>query len=420
MDAADLEPQIVELVAVPAPVLAGAVRELAFRANAWLPQEDAQLRELFAADAPIGEMAEAIGRRFQAVRQRICTLGLRRNSQRPWSELEDAEVLRRYGPETAAAIAQDLGRGVPAIYNRARLLGMAEAIAPDWTAWEDAQLRAGYAQGAPVAQIAVIIGRSYSGANSRAYELRLRHLYQPVGWSAEELTRALALAHEGHRYLEVIELLVAEGFPRRTKLGLGPMLKRLGYGRGWGRRWAAEEDDLLRRAYSRGDSLRELGRSLNRPPGSLRWRAEALELRGSHPNHDGFRQGPCWTPKEDARLREVYGKIKTSELPALFGRPKGGIFQRAFHLGIRHGYWRPYAEDEVRAIRIAWKRGIGVTDLAVALGRNPQAIYKQLDRLNLSFSDPARPVASSRARRAKRAAPLSLSQILQLEEAEPA
>jgi hypothetical protein len=415
MDAAqDLEPQIVELVAVPAPAAAGAVRELAFRQDAWLPEEDAQLRELFFADAAIGEMAEAIGRRYQAVRNRICTLGLRRNSQRPWTDLEDAEVLRRYGPETAAAIAQDLGRGVSAVYNRARLLGMAEAMAPDWTAWEDAQLRAGYAQGLPVAQIAVIIGRSYSGANSRAYALGLRHLLHPEGWSAEELARALALAHEGHRYLEVIELLVAEGFPRRTKPGLGPILRRLGYGRGWGRRWTPEEDDLLRRAYASGGSLRELGRDLNRPPGSLRWRAEALELRGSHPNRDGFRQGPPWTPEEDARLREVYGKVKTSELPALFGRPKGGIFQRAWHLGIRHGYWRPYTEEEVRAIHIAWRHGIGIPDVAAALGRKPAAVYKQLDRLKLSLSDPARAVQASRGPRKTRRAP-TLTEILQLE-----
>ena len=51
--------------------------------------------------------------------------------------------------------------------------------------------------------------------------------------------------HEGHRYMAIIEMLVSEGFPRRSKAGFNPRLRKLGYGRGWGRAWISDEDELL-------------------------------------------------------------------------------------------------------------------------------------------------------------------------------
>src|SRR3546814_2408665 len=50
-------------------------------------------------------------------------------------------------------------------------------------------------------------------------------------------------------------MMVAEGFPERTIRGFGPAIRKLGYGRGWGRPWSAEEDALLSRAYAQGLSL---------------------------------------------------------------------------------------------------------------------------------------------------------------------
>src|SRR3546814_11682036 len=55
-----------------------------------------------------------------AVAERVTLLGLRRNSARPWTEFDDAELVRRYGSDPTAAIASHLGRSCAAVYARAR------------------------------------------------------------------------------------------------------------------------------------------------------------------------------------------------------------------------------------------------------------------------------------------------------------
>src|SRR3546814_13279818 len=89
-------------------------------------------------------------------------------------------------------------------------------------------------------------------------------------------------------------MMVAEGFPERTIRGFGPAIRKLGYGRGWGRPWSAEEDALLSRAYAQGLSLTPLKQQLGRSTGSLRHRADYLQLRGSHATRHGWRLGPAW------------------------------------------------------------------------------------------------------------------------------
>lgn len=362
------------------------LREVTFRADSWLPEEDAELCRRFNADEPIREIAAVIGRPLHGTRARICALGLRRNSQRPWVPEEDAEVIARYGAEPCATIAQDIGRTVLAVYIRAQLLALTETSAPDWDDWEDEQLRAGYAAGVPVGQIATLIGRTLIAARCRASFLGLRHPSQPPNWSDEECNRALELAAEGHRYLAIIEMLVDEGYPRRTKSGFGQRLRILGYGRGWGRRWTREEEDLLRQAYASGASIRRLGNRLSRTVHSMKWKGEELGLQGTHPSPNGFRQGPVWTPQEEQFLRENYGKIPTRELSAQLGRPRMGVLNRAWHLGLKHGYWRPYTPDELRAFAIAFAEGISIADLAIALDRQAMTVSKYAtDKLHLHF-----------------------------------
>ncbi|HUD91298.1 hypothetical protein [Sphingobium sp.] len=417
----DLDADIVELT----PFVPGAdatpvvpLAELAFRSDAWLPDDTLHLRTAFADDCTIEEIAAKLGRSRAAVATRIHDLGLRRNSQRSWSDWDDEEMARCYAHEPAATLAARLGRGVSALYARARLLGLSEPGSPPYSGWEDAQLRAGYAKGVPVAQIASLIGRPFAGVIARASALGLRHACQPDDWSDAEMNRALELAATGSRYVAIAQALAAEGFPSRNSRSLGQRLRKLGYGRGWGRPWTAEEDALLRHAYATGASLTPLRERLGRTPHSIRWRAEALGLRGSHVRRDGFRQGPVWTRQEEARLRAEYGRVPTREIAEALGRGVRAVLYHANRMGLVHGFMRAFSADEDKAIRNAWLHGVSMVDVAAALGRDPAVIGKHAARLGCRFTDPARPRRGPKTRRANRP-PVTLHSLLTLGSALP-
>lgn len=401
----DLAPDIVELVACPTlPEPCGRLREMPFRHDAWTPDEIATVERMFRDDAAIDDIVAAIGRGRAGVRDKIAKLGLRRNSSRPWSPDEDAWLTREYGLRPTADLAGDLGRACTSVYARAGVLGLTEGNPPKWTEWEDAQLRAGYAQAIPIAQIATLIGRPLSGTATRANALGLRHPNKPADWTEAEATRALTLAGEGLRYIAIIDILATEGFPRRTKAGFGPHLRKLGYGRGWGRNWTPDEDTLLIRAYADGASLTPLTTRLGRTKCSIRWRADYLGLRGTHANRDGFRGGPVWSDNDLERLRDLYGTMPMDALATKMGRTKASLFTRANILGLVHGYHRKWTEEEIRALRIAHDFGVALPDVAAAIGRKYPAVHKYAEKHELRFS-----------RRPRRAAPWTLAEIIALD-----
>lgn len=386
MKALDLDADIVELAPAPATShIAAPLRELAYRADAWTPQETDRLRALFGADAALCDIALELGRGRGAIAERIALLGLRRNSTRPWSELDDAELSRRYGEEPTAAIASDLGRSCSAVYARARFLDLSESNPPIWTPWEDAQLVEGYRQGVPLRQIGTLIGRPMGGLSSRAGYLGIVHANHPPDWSAAEAARALELAEAGHRYIRIVETLAAEGFPARSGRAFGLAIRKFGYGRGWGRSWTAEEDALLTQAYGAGTSLTPLREQLGRTAGSLRHRAEYLKLRGSHLSRNGWRLGPDWTEADEQQLRQDYGRIPTRLLAQNLGRTKAAITSRANSLGLEHGYIRPFSDDESRALDIAFRTGVSIADLAAALDRKAMSLSKYATKHGYQF-----------------------------------
>lgn len=401
----DLAPDIVELVACPTlPEPCGRLREMPFRHDAWTPDEIATVERMFRDDAAIDDIVAAIGRGRAGVRDKIAKLGLRRNSSRPWSPDEDAWLTREYGLRPTADLAGDLGRACTSVYARAGVLGLTEGNPPKWTEWEDAQLRAGYSRAIPIAQIATLIGRPLSGTATRANTLGLRHPNKPADWTEAEATRALTLASEGLRYLAIIDILATEGFPRRTKAGFGPHLRKLGYGRGWGRNWTPDEDTLLTRAYANGASLTPLTTRLGRTTCSIRWRADYLGLRGTHANRDGFRGGPVWSDNDLAMLRDLYGTMPMDALATKMGRTKASLFTRANILGLIHGYHRKWTDEEIRALRIAHDFGVALPDFAAAIDRKYPAVHKYAEKHGFRFS-----------RRPRREVPWTLAEILALD-----
>lgn len=398
----DLAPDVVELAAwTPAAAVAAApLREVAFRANSWLPEELDELRKRFRADEPIAAIAAALGRGAPGVADKLGQLGLRRNSALPWSESEDAEVLRRYGEEAAAAIALSLGRAVTAVYQRAASLGCTRVAEPHWTEWEDLQLRTGYAQGVPIVQLGQLIGRSAFATNTRAHKLGLRHASHPPEWSAEECARALELAEEGLQYPVIRRMLHAEGFPLRTKPSFDPKIRKLGYGRGWGRPWTTDEDLVLREAYAAGDSLTPLQTRLGRDRWSINSRANVLGLNGTHAGSKaGWRLGPVWSEGDERRLREGYGKVPTRQLAAELGRDLRAIYTRANNLGLEHPWIRAFTEADARLVQVAWRHGVSLSEVSAAVGRDPAVVAKFAMRQGYAFNARDRPVQPTHGRR---------------------
>lgn len=417
MSAADFA--IVELVSCapgPAERPIAPVAEITFRVDAWLPHQLATLRKMFFGDESFAAIGAALSRSEAAVGSKVYELGLRRNSARPWTEDEDALLIRDYAHQTASELAARLGRSSSAVYAHARLLELTEGAAPRYSEWEDAQIRAGYRDGTPIATIAAITGRPGSGITSRAHDLGLRHANHAPDWTDAQIARALALAETGMIYRRIGAQLGAEGMTPRSKVGVERILHALGYRRGWGRPWLGEEDALLRQFYERGQSLTPLIYRLARSRHSIRWRSQALGLQGTHPNPNGFRSEPDWTEDQLALLAAEYGKTPTPVLAAKLGRKKAAVYCKANLLGLVHGYLRPFTDDEERAIRIAYDRGISLTDLAAALARDIAVVSKHAKRhMDLHFS--ARPTKAPRGPRGNRA-PVTLASLLALAAAE--
>jgi hypothetical protein len=393
------------------------LREVAMTPNAWLPAEIDQLRRLFTADMAIADIAARLDRPLAGVGSKIHALGLRRNSLRPWTDLDDAELVRNYGSTATSSIAGNLGRSPAAIHARAGMLGLTEGNPPPYTDWEIAQITAAYQQGVPVAQLAVLIGRPVSGIATVACRLRLRHANCRPEWSEWEQMRALELAESGLRYAGIADALRWEGFPRRLGRSVGQMLRGLGYGRGWGRPWLAEEDDLIRDAYRTAKSLTPLQTRLGRSRSAIANRAKELRLHGTHQRPNGWRIEPVWTDEDIAILRRDYGRVNTTDLATRLGRKKGGVYQKAFNLGLEHGYHRAITEDETRAIRIARDNGLSLTDLSAALARDPAVVSKIAIRLGIPFAK--RTARAPRGPRAGRPV-LTLADILAMPSATPA
>jgi hypothetical protein len=409
----DLPFDIVELVPCAAPAAStphAALTEVAFRSDGWLPSELTALRQMFAADEPLDGIAAALGRPLHGVRSKIQELGLRRNSSRLWTEAEDALLASRYAQDATSDLAAQLGRSTAAVYARAGTLSLTEGNPPRYTAWELAQVRAGYAQGVPVNQLAVLLGRPLSGIVTIASKLGLRHRNAPPDWTEAEQLRALALAATGLQYPVIAATLAAEGFPKRPRNSVGRMLRKLGYSRGWGRPWIPEEDALLRQAYTTSASLTPLQDRLGRDRAGIAHRAKTLGLTGTHARPNGWRTDAPWTEAQLAILRRDYGRVPTPALAEQLGRKRGGVYQKAHDLGLRHGYLRPFSPEEDRAIQIAHSNGISLTDLAAALGRDVAVVSKHATRkLGIRFSE--RPPRAPRGRRADRPI-LTLSEIL--------
>lgn len=107
--------------------------------------------------------------------------------------------------------------------------------------------------------------------------------------------------------------------------------------------------------------------------------------------------------------------MPTPELARTLNRPKAGLYNKAFSLGLKHGYHQPFSDDEECCIRVARDHGISLTDLSAALDRDLAVVGKHAIRMGIPFS--------TRTRRAPRGSrldrpPITLERLLAMGAAE--
>lgn len=395
-----LDPAMADRASLPSAI--APLREIKFHSRAWTPAEIDRLREMIGAGDPWEDIATAFRRTVETVKTKAWEHGLYRPRLRSWTEDEDRTLITDYGTVPTATLAIRLDRGVSAVYARAGVLGLQKAAPPPWSEAEDAVLREVYATDATIAEIAARLGRPGSGVLTRASDLRLRRPQGPKPWHPDEQALALKLAEQGHRYPVIRRKLAAKGFPFRAESSFQAFIASSGYHRGWGRPWIEEECDLLRQAYANGGNLAALAHQLGRSRMSISGKAAELNLSGTHPNPTGARRGRPWTVADDQILRANYGRgrMKTADLARLLDRPKPAVYNRAFSLGLDHGYCRDWTVDEDLLIRIAHAAGVSQVDLANVLQRDPTIVSKRAIKLGLPFSQRDR--ATPQSRRADR------------------
>lgn len=103
--------------------------------------------------------------------------------------------------------------------------------------------------------------------------------------------------------------------------------------------------------------------------------------------------------------------MPTPELARRLGRKKGGVYMKAWSLGLEHGFMRAFTADEERAIRLAREHGVSITDLSAALGREPAVVSKHAIRMGVPFA--TRTVKARRGPRRNRPA-VTLASLLAL------
>jgi hypothetical protein len=128
----------------------------------WRTDQDARLRQLYADGAPLAVIASELGRSEDAVGARRAKLGLSsRRRAGEWSELRDAvlrEATRAGVPATE--LARRVRRPVEKGRARRRQLGLGAPPARRYTPDDDAALRATWASGGSLVDLAGELGRN--------------------------------------------------------------------------------------------------------------------------------------------------------------------------------------------------------------------------------------------------------------------
>ncbi len=353
------------------------------RGALWRPSEDALLIRLYARGRPRKQIAARLGRSIDAVDARRRTLGYQaRAPRRAWHPRED-ELLQ--GARTAGIptteVAPRLGRSVEAVRLRQRQLGLSRPAARPYDADDDETLRERWNGGAELAQLAPELGRSLGALRLRARQLGLSSPPPRRRWRPADNR----LLREGYADGLTCAAIAATLLPERTPRAIAARAALLGLAV-HGRLWTAHDQRELAALASRGLTLEQAARRLERTPEAIRRRVRTLGLAPLTPERHTSAQRR-WRADEDELLRRTPA-ADLALLSRRLGRSDHAIRRRMATLELRAGRERsPHRAPEQpttlsvgerRLVLSALETGGGkLLIISRRLGRSPAELRRQ-------------------------------------------
>lgn len=190
------------------------------RRDPWTRQEDQKLRKLFRT-IPRMDLAAALGKRTEVVRQRTLELGLRTRvahvTPRVWSEKEDQYLREHVATMTRRAIAKRLKRTMTSVGGRIQTLNLSprrRAPVVRWTSAEHAFLRKNVRTMSRSA-MASSLGRTEIAVALRLRKLGLgeekNYMLPPRPWTSVEDRTLKQLVAAGASIAEIAAKLARSG-----------------------------------------------------------------------------------------------------------------------------------------------------------------------------------------------------------------
>jgi hypothetical protein len=298
-------------------------------ARRWKPADDTTLRALYAEGASLRTIGERLARSEQAVDERRRVLGVApRRHVRPWTRTQDALL---HAAAAAAisdhAVAEQLGRPVEQVRLRRRQIIGPRSPSRPYSAGEDERLRSRWPDG-DITVLADELGRSVGSIRLRAQSLGLHHPRPRRRWAAQEDV----VVRDG--YEQALSCTqIADVLAGRTPGAVAARAAKLGVAT-YARAWTQLDDRRLRLLSAEGMAVESIAQALGRTPQALLLRARRTGV--SLPASNASRSGRRWTAAEDDVLR-LNVALNPAVLAGLLGRSSHAVTQRMCRLELRNG-----------------------------------------------------------------------------------
>lgn len=345
-------------------------------ARRWSRGEDELLRQLYADQLLVEQIAIRVGRSPDAVVARRQTLGVPpRRRSRPWSPREEALLRAGTAADVPAPwLAEWLGRATEQVrFRRRELLGPGPAGRP-YLPHEDEAIRICLTERGDLAALARRLRRSPDAVRLHAQHLGLHRPPSRRRWTEWED----ALIRDG--YTSALGCgEISRQLPDRSAASIAARARKLGLAT-YARRWSIRDDERLAQLTARGVTLESVAQQLGRTPEAIRRRAVRLGTKPPAPMTAQHRARRRWTREEDDLLG-LHQAMNPARLAELLGRSDAAVCRRLCALGLRAAAQRsPHHPVRRRAgLPTPGEQALIERDFTQATPRRRAMILRRLD-----------------------------------------